>query len=52
MMVWEEPVSEWQSAHEWLKDYNAYEEQEMDRRRFIEYLMTTTYTPEAEDKKP
>jgi hypothetical protein len=40
-------MSSWMSAHEWLKQYAAYEEQELNKRRLIEWLMQQKQTPEG-----
>lgn len=51
MILWEDDMKgEWQSAHEWLKDYNAYEEQELDKRRLIEWLMHQEFTSEGREQ--
>ena len=46
-VLWEVPMTEWQSMHDWLKEYNAVEARELDKRRFIEWLMQQEYTSEG-----
>ena len=46
-MLWEVLVApgEWQDMHEWLKEYNEMERREMDKRRFIVWLMKNDLVP-------
>ncbi len=41
-----------QSAHEWLKQYAVYEEQELDKRRGVESLMQQTQTGSTGGNSP
>lgn len=47
-ILWEEPMaSEWVSAHDWFKEYDEMVMRELNKRRLIEHLMQTMYTPEV-----
>lgn len=46
-VFWRVPMTEWQSMHVWLKEYNEVEMREMDKRRLFEWLMSQQWTSEG-----